>query len=110
METLRRTYGIAEPVKRGMELHITRMGEWRPMALGGGTPVHSDILSGRDWELGWEDVFHGKLLFPSGGIGGFGANACDSWRGVPCYARFPHGDGRQIENELVVCLLETGKM
>jgi proteasome maturation protein len=60
METLRRTYGIAEPVKRGMELHITRMGEWRPQALGGGTPVHSDILSGRDWELGWEDVFHGK--------------------------------------------------
>jgi hypothetical protein len=59
---LRRTYGIAEPVKRGMELRIAGAGEWRPLMLGGGTPVHSDILSGRDWELGWEDVFGGKLI------------------------------------------------
>jgi proteasome maturation protein len=59
---LRRTYGIAEPVKRGMELRIAGAGEWRPLMLGGGTPVHSDILSGRDWELGWEDVFGGKLM------------------------------------------------
>src|SRR5689334_8702108 len=35
MEGLRRTFGIAEPIRRGMELKITREGEWRPMVLGG---------------------------------------------------------------------------
>ncbi|KAK3707507.1 hypothetical protein LTR37_012149 [Vermiconidia calcicola] len=58
MEMLRRQFGIAEPVKRGMELAIVRGGEWMPMCMGGGGGgVHEDILSGRDAEIGWEDVF-----------------------------------------------------
>src|ERR1700678_1730714 len=36
MEGYRRTFGIAEPIRRGMELKITREGEWRPAVLGGG--------------------------------------------------------------------------
>ncbi|KAK0701611.1 proteasome maturation factor UMP1 [Lasiosphaeria miniovina] len=65
METLRRTYGMAEPIRRGMELKITRDGEWRPMALGGsGTggqaSVHEEILSGRDTTITWEDVYSGE--------------------------------------------------
>ena len=59
MESLRRTFGIAEPVRRGMELKIASAGEWRPACLGGGSSVHSDILAGRDGTLGWEDVFVG---------------------------------------------------
>ena len=61
MEMLRREFGIAEPVRRGMELAIVRGGEWRPACLGGGMggSLHSDILSGRDSEVGWEDVFFG---------------------------------------------------
>ena len=59
MEGLRRTFGIAEPVRRGMELSIVRQGEWRPHALGGSAGVSGDILEGRDWECGWEDVFTG---------------------------------------------------
>jgi proteasome maturation protein len=60
MEGLRRTFGIAEPIRRGMELKITRDGEWRPLVLGGAMPgVHEDILSGRDTMIGWEDVFTG---------------------------------------------------
>ncbi|KAF2431071.1 proteasome maturation factor UMP1 [Tothia fuscella] len=59
MEGLRRMYGIAEPIRRGMELRITGMGEWRPLALGASACVHSDILNGRDAEVGWEDVFTG---------------------------------------------------
>ncbi|KKK27123.1 hypothetical protein P175DRAFT_0451948 [Aspergillus ochraceoroseus IBT 24754] len=63
METLRRTYGIAEPVRRGMELKIVRDGTFRPAVLGGakGGNVHEDILvlGGRDAEVGWEDVFQG---------------------------------------------------
>ncbi|KAH6895592.1 proteasome maturation factor [Thelonectria olida] len=60
METLRRTFGMAEPIRRGMELKIVRDGEWRPIALGNGLPsVHEDILKGRDAMITWEDVFTG---------------------------------------------------
>ncbi|KAJ5894226.1 hypothetical protein N7495_005917 [Penicillium taxi] len=63
MESLRRAYGIAEPVRRGMELKIVRDSTFRPAVLGGlkGGNVHEDILviGGRDTEVGWEDVFHG---------------------------------------------------
>jgi proteasome maturation protein len=61
MEGLRRTFGIAEPIRRGMELKIARDGEWRPAVLGGSARggVHEDILSGRDTEIAWEDVFVG---------------------------------------------------
>ncbi|GIJ86015.1 hypothetical protein Asppvi_004888 [Aspergillus pseudoviridinutans] len=63
METLRRAYGIGEPVRRGMELKIVRDGTFRPAVLGGnkGGNVHEDILvlGGRDTEIGWEDIFQG---------------------------------------------------
>ncbi|KAL2221942.1 putative proteasome maturation factor Ump1 [Thermoascus aurantiacus ATCC 26904] len=63
METLRRMYGIAEPVRRGMELKNVRDGDFRPAVLGGSKlgSVHEDILvlGGRDCEIGWEDVFLG---------------------------------------------------
>ncbi|OJJ81729.1 proteasome maturation protein [Aspergillus glaucus CBS 516.65] len=63
MEGLRRAYGIAEPVRRGMELKIVRDGTFKPAVLGGGRGgnVHEDILmlGGRDTEVGWEDVFQG---------------------------------------------------
>lgn len=63
MNTLRTTYGLAEPVRRGMELKIVKDGEWRPLALqqaGGGLPsVHEDILKGREDMISWEDVFTG---------------------------------------------------
>jgi len=62
MEMLRRQFGIAEPVRRGMELKITKEGEWRPAALGHSSGVHKDILEGRDTEIGWEDVFTGKHM------------------------------------------------
>ena len=62
METLRRTFGMAEPIRRGMELKIARDGEWRPLALSGsGTAnVHEEILAGRDDTIDWEDVFTGE--------------------------------------------------
>ncbi|TKA65238.1 hypothetical protein B0A49_07957 [Cryomyces minteri] len=60
MEGLRRTFGMAEPIRRGMELKIAGAGEWRPLCLGGGSAgVHGDVLAGRDCEIGWEDVFTG---------------------------------------------------
>ncbi|OAA68312.1 20S proteasome maturation protein [Niveomyces insectorum RCEF 264] len=69
METLRRAFGMAEPVRRGMELKITREGEWRPLVLGGGgssssqqPSVHEDILLGRDATVDWEDIYTGEEL------------------------------------------------
>jgi proteasome maturation protein len=60
MEGLRRTFGVSEPIRRGMELKITREGEWRPVVLGGSRRgVHEDILMGRDSTIEWEDVFMG---------------------------------------------------
>ncbi|QIW98848.1 hypothetical protein AMS68_004366 [Peltaster fructicola] len=64
MEMLRRHYGIAEPVKRQMELQIVSAGEWRPAALGAGqgsANVHSEILQGRDCEIAWEDIYTGEM-------------------------------------------------
>ncbi|RDL39874.1 Uncharacterized protein BP5553_04214 [Venustampulla echinocandica] len=60
MEGLRRTFGIAEPIRRGMEFKIVREGSWRPAVLGGGRgDVHEDILKGRECEITWEDIFTG---------------------------------------------------
>lgn len=65
MESLRRAYGIAEPVRRGMELKIVRDSTFRPAVLGGmkGGNIHEDILTlgGRDSEVSWEDIFPGML-------------------------------------------------
>ena len=66
MESLRRAFGIAEPVRRGMELKIVSQGEWRPQALragggGAGLPgVHEEILRGREAVIEWEDVYTGE--------------------------------------------------
>ena len=62
MDLLRRQFGIAEPVRRQMELSVVRAGEWRPAMAGGGGNVHADILAGRDAEIGWEDVFTGEEM------------------------------------------------
>ncbi|KAI4271973.1 MAG: hypothetical protein LQ337_005619 [Flavoplaca oasis] len=67
MSSLRRNFGLGEPVRRGMELKIAREGEWRPMALGASAGVSGDILVGRDNEITWEDVYTGLFsLFPFG--------------------------------------------
>lgn len=59
MASLRRNFGIGEPVRRGMELKIAREGEWRPSALGPSAGLSGDILVGRDGEITWEDVYTG---------------------------------------------------
>jgi proteasome maturation protein len=63
MQLLRRTFGMAEPVRRGMELRIVGAGEWRPACLGGSAGVGADVLRGTDTgdQMAWEDVFTGKI-------------------------------------------------
>ena len=63
MNMLRREFGIAEPIRRGMEVKICQEGEWRPAVLGyKGEGVHEEILSGRDASVDWEDVFNGEFV------------------------------------------------
>lgn len=57
MQGLRRQFGVAEPIKRGMELAVVRAGEFRPAVLGGSAGVHGDVLEGRDTTIEWEDVY-----------------------------------------------------
>jgi proteasome maturation protein len=48
-----------------MELQIVAAGEWTPavaMGMGSGPGIAGDILSGRDSEIGWEDIFSGNEL------------------------------------------------
>ncbi|KAI0482099.1 proteasome maturation factor UMP1-domain-containing protein [Xylariaceae sp. FL0804] len=75
-EQLRRAFGMAEPIRRGMELRTARQGSWRPACLGaangiggvgsgsggggGGGSLHEDVLRGRDADVAWEDVFTGE--------------------------------------------------
>ena len=59
MNMLRRNFGVAEPVRRGMEIKTAREGEWRPACLGGSAGVWGDVLAGRDADFTWEDVYKG---------------------------------------------------
>lgn len=63
MGLLRRGYGVAAPVIREMEVRdcfgggvdAGEGGCW----CGRAGEVHADVLSGRDWDVEWEDVFCG---------------------------------------------------
>ena len=112
MEMLRRQFGIAEPIRRGMEVKIATAGEWRPAVLGGASGVHKDILQGRDTEIGWEDVFTGKPSKPLrrtqysrmsriGGCSNRNTNIMECRQRAPRSARLPHRDGDEDEDELV---------
>jgi len=57
MEQLRRLYGAAEPIKRGMEIKMCA--DYKPMQLGGPSNLHKDILENRDCSINWEDVYKG---------------------------------------------------
>ena len=58
---LRRTFGMAEPLRRGMELKLVRDADsFRPSVLGAPGRIHEDILAGRDGEMSWEDVYAGQ--------------------------------------------------
>ncbi|TGZ84409.1 proteasome maturation factor UMP1 [Ascodesmis nigricans] len=57
MEGLKRLYGMAEPIKREMEVKMCA--DYVPAQLGGPSNLHKDILEGKDTTIEWEDVFKG---------------------------------------------------
>jgi len=60
MQTWRHANGVAMPAWKGVHMEAVKIGEWAPAMLGGGSSSTSDVLAGRDSEISWEDVFHGK--------------------------------------------------
>ena len=65
MQGLRRTYGIAEPVRREMELKDVRTGD----AIGASflraknVSLGEEILAGKENEIGgWEGVYEGTFV------------------------------------------------
>ncbi|KAL6248150.1 hypothetical protein RBB50_004405 [Rhinocladiella similis] len=61
MTLLRRNFGIAEPLRRGMELKMVRDADaFRPTVLGAPSRLHEDILTGKDDQISWEDIYSGQ--------------------------------------------------
>ncbi|KIV94036.1 hypothetical protein PV10_05194 [Exophiala mesophila] len=61
MNLMRRNFGLAEPLRRGMELKMVRDADsFRPSVLGAPSRLHDDILTGRDTAMDWEDVYAGQ--------------------------------------------------
>ncbi len=60
-----------------MELKMVRTADsFRPSVLGAPSHVHEDILTGRDAELSWEDVYGGQDGLRLGlNVGGDGQGA-----------------------------------
>jgi len=58
MEGLRRLYGAAEPIRRGMEVRMCA--DYKPIQLGGPSNLHKDILENRDCSIDWEDIYTGN--------------------------------------------------
>ncbi|KAI5846898.1 proteasome maturation factor UMP1-domain-containing protein [Tricharina praecox] len=71
MEGLRRLYGAAEPIRRGMEISFCN--DYKPAQLGGPSNLHRDILENRDCDITWEDIYSGQC---------YGEMGCDVRGGV----------------------------
>lgn len=65
-ETMRRIYGVAEPVRRGMELSLCREGA-RHTGFGMEDGIGSDILRGTDCSLDVKDIWSGREMARGGG-------------------------------------------
>jgi proteasome maturation protein len=60
----RRNFGIAAAVRSAWDLQVVKQSMWTPLTLGGGCGVIEDVLTGRDCELSWDDVFTSKSFAP----------------------------------------------
>lgn len=60
LETLRRTYGAGEPIRRAMEMEIVSNTMKVPEMLGPRSDIHREILENRDASIDWEDIYTGN--------------------------------------------------
>lgn len=59
LEQYRQIFGIAEPMKRVMELEIVDRTDFNPLNQ---SSLHRDILLNKDASIDWEDVYPGTGL------------------------------------------------
>ncbi|EDO18606.1 hypothetical protein Kpol_1048p37 [Vanderwaltozyma polyspora DSM 70294] len=56
LEQYRQIFGIAEPVKREMELKIVENTDFNPLS-NNASSIHRDILLNKECDVDWEDVY-----------------------------------------------------
>lgn len=61
LEQYRQIFGVAEPMKRMMELKIVEQTDFNPLS-DYNTSIHRDILTNKDSTVDWEDVYPGTGL------------------------------------------------
>ncbi|CCF59844.1 hypothetical protein KAFR_0I00630 [Kazachstania africana CBS 2517] len=66
MEQYRQVFGIAEPMKRVMELNIVKSTEFNPLNTSHHTSIHEDILLNKDNSVAWEDIYRNNDGLQSG--------------------------------------------
>lgn len=57
LEMYRRIFGAGEPIKRTMDLQIIEATDFTPLAVGGPSNLHKDILLNKDTSVDWEDIY-----------------------------------------------------
>ncbi|CAI4271684.1 BAF_collapsed_G0003690.mRNA.1.CDS.1 [Saccharomyces cerevisiae] len=67
MEQYRQIFGIAEPMKRTMEMEIVNRTDFNPFSTNGS--IHRDILLNKECSIDWEDVYPGTGLQASTMVG-----------------------------------------
>ncbi|VEU23945.1 DEKNAAE105250 [Brettanomyces naardenensis] len=62
LETYRRMFGAADPIKREMELSIVQESDFKPQLFANSaiTSPSEDILLNRESTVGWEDIYNGS--------------------------------------------------
>ncbi|SCU93669.1 LAFA_0F17612g1_1 [Lachancea sp. 'fantastica'] len=74
LQQYRQVFGLAEPMKREMELAIVRNSDFNPLSLGtengfsSPASMHRDILLNREASVDWEDVYPGSSSMGIGGV------------------------------------------
>ena len=65
LEQYRQLFGVAEPMKRVMELKIVEQTDFNPLSnitSSATSSLHRDILLNKDCSVDWEDIFQGTGL------------------------------------------------
>lgn len=72
MTQYKQIFGLAEPLRRTMELEVVNATDFKPSCVDGGfkNDMHSKIMLGKDMSIDWEDVYGSSYSDGMGNIGG----------------------------------------
>lgn len=66
LEQYRQIFGVAEPIKRVMELKIVEQSDFNPL---NSTNIHRDILLNKDASIDWEDIYREPIFTSATDVG-----------------------------------------